>query len=201
MMNVRVLPVSVISRLLLAVVLPLAMTPSVFADGNDLVQNSPFLPEGYQSQEDRQPPRPPERPPPPSGQEPLDKIEFRGMANFGGKTEFSLFDPAQKRSFWIGLERTEGGFTITEFKEKEDAVVVSHEGKTRTISLHESKVAALVPEAPTPPSPRGRESPSVPTARPEDPEERMRNLADEIRRRREIRRALVEEAEAGNNQP
>lgn len=185
-------------QLLLGFVLSLGVAWADVSNGNELVRNSPFLPEGYQPPSDRRPTPPPARPPPPAGPDPLDRIEFRGMANFGGKTEFSLFDPAQKRSFWIGLGRTDGGFTIEEYKEKEDAVVVRHEGKARTISLHESKIAALAPDTPTPPTPRETGNRTAPAAQPENPEERMKNLADEIRRRREIRRALVEEAEANN---
>ncbi len=199
-MKVRSLTLSSVSRVLLCLVLPMAAGSAAFGDANELVRNSPFLPEGYQPPQDRRPTPPPQRPPPPSGPEPLDRIEFRGMANFGGRTEFSLFDPSQKRSFWIGLNRTEGGFTVAEYKDKEDAIVVRHEGKTRTISLHESKIAALAPEAtPAPARPREPGARPTPAAQPEDPEERMRNLADEIRRRREVRRALVEESEG--NQP
>lgn len=177
----------------------LAAQPS----GDDLVQNSPFLPEGYRPPGSER--TPPVREPPPQaprGPEPLDQIEFRGLTRFGGTTQFSLFDPNEKRSYWIELNGTEGGFTVAEYKAGEEAVVVQHEGKTRTIPLHESKIAPLAPETPRPEG-RNRDRPREQAQRPENPEERMRNLAEEIQRRREARRALLEQArdeqQQGNN--
>lgn len=197
-MNARRFTQSSWTRLLLSCALALGAASHAVAqaDGDELVENSPFLPEGYQPPQERRPPRQ-EQPPPPRGPEPLDQIEFRGMTTFNGQTSFSLFDPNQKRSFWVPLERTEGGFTVVEYKEGEEAVVVRHEGKQRTISLHESKVAALPEAAASPPRNRGRDNP--PAAQAEDPEERMKNLAEEIRRRREMRRAALEEAEASRS--
>ena len=156
-----------------------------------LIENSPFLPEGYQPpQTNQRPPREPP-PPPPRGPEPLDKIEFRGMTTIGGEPSFSLFDPEEKRSYWIPLGRTDGGFTIVDYKEDEEAVVVRHNNRNRTISLHEATIAAMPVQAPTPPTNRrgGRREQAQEA---QDPEERMQNLQEEIRRRRELRRAALE---------
>lgn len=175
-----------------ALLLPLAAL-SLHANGDDLVRNSPFLPHDYQ-------PRRPSAPTPPrqtqQQPQPLDRLEFRSITNFGGRLSFSLFDPTENRSFWIGLNERDGGFSVIEFKEKEDAVVVRHEGRTRTISLHEAKVTAMAAE-PTPPPSSRRPDRREQANRPEAAEERMQELAAEIKRRREIRRALVE----GNEPP
>jgi hypothetical protein len=123
----------------------------------------------------------------------LDRLEFRGLTKLGGKLAFSLFDPTEKRSFWIGVGQSEAGFAVVEFNEREDAVVVTHDGRTRTVSLHESQVQVLPDTAPPPVRPTGATERPTETV---DPEERMQNLAEEIRRRREVRRTLIEEAES-----
>jgi hypothetical protein len=158
---------------------------------DELVRNSPFLPDGWAPPQPRPQPAPPPRPTQP---QPLDRVEFRSKVNLGGKTTFSIFDPTNNRSHWLGLNQTEGGFTILEYKPKEDSIVVRHDGRTRTISLHEAKVQAMAEAAPapTPGRAQGGVAASQPAA---SPEERMQNLAEEIRRRREIRRALVEGGE------
>jgi hypothetical protein len=167
---------------------------------NPLLENNPFVPEGWQPPQPRQPPPQPQRPPPPAQPQPLDRLEFRSIARFNGVETFSLFDPTENRRFWLGLNQTDSGFTVTDYNPKEDSVVVKHEGKTRTIALHEAKIQAMA-EAPTPatarPGPGGR-----PTAQPAaSPEERMQDLAEEIRRRREIRRQLVEGAQQQSPTP
>lgn len=155
------------------------------AAGNDLVRNSPFVPEGWSA------PRPQERPrgpQPPAQAQPLDKVEFRGIAKVNGEASFSLFDPTKQRSYWLKLNKPDSGFTVVEYKAKEDAVVVRHEGNSRTISLHEAKVQAMAAPPPTQqPTPAAGNAQAATT-----PEARMQDLADEIRRRRAIRRALVE---------
>lgn len=169
-----------------------AGTASLQADvGKELINNSPFLPEGYT------PPRPVDRrrppPPKPPEEKPLDSLEFRSLATLSGGLTFSLYDPMEKRGFWLGVDESEAGFTILEFKEKEDAVVVRHDGETRTISLHESKVLAMAN-----PPPETRSAPQASNSEPANPEERMQNLAEEIRRRREVRRALIEKNQREN---
>jgi hypothetical protein len=199
-MNRRSFTTAILWRVFLGLVLPAAVASAAVVDGNDLARNSPFLPEGYTPPQERRAAPPPPRPTPPPGPQPLDQIEFRGMTRIGGETSFSLFDPNQKRSFWIGLGQSDGGFEVVEYKQREEAVVVKHDGKSRTIPLHQSKIAALAPDAPPPPRPTETGQQRERAVQPQDPEDRMRNLAEEIRRRREIRRALVEEAEANQQQ-
>lgn len=197
-MRIRRFTSSVVSQVLLGLALPVAIASAAVVDGDDLARNSPFLPEDYVPQQEQRRPPPPPPPPPPRGPQPLDQLEFRGMTTFGGKTEFSLFDPSQKRSFWIGIGQSGGGFQVAEFNERDQAIVVKHDGRTRTISLKESQVEAL-PAAAPPAAPREGQRQRETAAQPQDQEERMKNLQEEIRRRREVRRALVEEAES--NQP
>lgn len=175
--------------------LAIAGAPLCASPGNDLVKNSPFVPEDWSPEPPRQARA---RPTPPRQPQPLDKLEFRSIANFGGKRTFSLFDPTQNRSYWLGIDETEAGFTVVDYQEKEDSVVVRHEGRTRTVPLHVSKIQAMAQEAP--PAQRqggGQSDRTERAAEATTPEERMQNLAEEIRRRREIRRALVE----GNQPP
>lgn len=177
----------------LALISGFSAADSFAQQNNRLIENSPFLPENYQPpQTNQRPPREPP-PPPPRGPEPLDKIEFRGLTTIGGKPSFSLYDPDEKRSYWIPLGRTDGGFTIVDYNEDEEAVVVRHNDKNRTISLHEATIAAMPTPAPTPPVRRGGRGEQAQEA--QDPEERMQNLQEEIRRRRELRRAALERAQ------
>ncbi len=177
-----------------ALIMAAAVTVAHANVGDELIKNSPFLPEGYEppKPQNRTPPRPPQKP----EERPLDKLEFRSIAKLSGEMTFSLFDPMEKRGFWLGVDQSEGGFTVLEYKEKEDSVVVRHDGRTRVIPLHESKVTALA-EAPPTPTPPGGAQPAA-TEEAGTPEERMQNLAAEIRRRREIRRALIEQNQAEN---
>lgn len=186
-------PVTLIHRLvLLAIVLSLLAVPGLAA--KNLVDNSPFIPEGWRPPEPRPVrPVPPPRPERPPGPQPLDQIEFRGMAKLGGNLEFSLFDPTEKRSFWIGVGKSEGGFSVVEFNEAEGAVVVRHDGRTRTITLRESKVQAM--EETPPPRTRAEILAERRADQPVDREERMRELAEQIRNRRVARRAILGDGE------
>lgn len=192
-MNIRIRRRKTDCIVLFSILVSLVMGP--VAAGNGLVGNSPFLPEDYEpprEREERRPePRP--RPEPPRGPQPLDQLEFRGLTKFGGELAFSLYDATESRSFWIGVGQSEAGFNVVEYDEGEDAVVVRHDGNTRTVALHESKVQEM-PESEARPAQRG--SGDRRSSEAEDPEERMQNLAEEIRRRREVRRNLIEEAEA-----
>lgn len=167
--------------------------------GDELVRNSPFIPQGWQ------PPRAPERPTPRPTPErpqdrPLDRVEFRGMTVLFGERSFSIHDPSSNRSFWLREGQGEAGFRVVEFNPGDDAVIVEHDGERRTIPLHEAKVAA-VEQPRQAPRPTGGTRPQAtrgPTRQVEqDPEERMQNLAEEIRRRRELRRQILERSESG----
>ena len=160
----------------------------------DLVERSPFIPEGWSPP---QPPRPRETPPPPAQPQVLDSIEFRGMTKWQGEYMFSLFDPTERRSFWLGVNQSDSGFTVTEFNERDETVVVRHENRTRTVGLRESQVQAIpeTAEASARPAQTTRR-PSSQQQQAQSPEERMQQLAEEIRRRRAARRQVIEETQA-----
>ncbi len=160
----------------------------------DLVERSPFIPEGWSPP---QPPRPRETPPPPAQPQALDRLEFRGMTKWQGEYLFSLFDPTENRSFWLGVNQSDSGFTVSEFNERDETVVVRHENRSRSVGLRESKVQAIAESSETPPRPAqatGRQSQQRQQA--QTPEERMQQLAEEIRQRRAARRQVIEETQA-----
>lgn len=178
--------------------LALALATTSVAGARDLVSDSPFLPEGFTPSGEREQRPPPPPPQPPRGPQPLDNIEFRGLTKVGGELAFSLYDPAEQRSFWLGPGESFAGFTITEFEEGGDySIVVSHNGETRTIGLREAEVQPL--EVPRETNRNDRRRGRNENADPRSTEERMEELAAEIRRRREARRELLEQAEQRNN--
>ncbi len=158
------------------------------ADRQSLVDNSPFVWEGYVPPEERR--RQPEPPPPPPQDDPLDRLEVRGIFVMGGLTRASFFHPDDQEGFWLALEESEGGYTLVDF-DGGDSVTVRRGERERTITLKEVKVAEL---------PRGQERSArsaqqasdqtrTRPANAEQSDEQLRRAAEELRRRRAIRQS------------
>lgn len=179
--------------------------------GQDEPEKSPFLPDGYQAKNTR-----PTGPPEPS---PVARYELRSIMVLGGVHTFSLFDTKTSKGFWINLDETFEGVSVSDYKKSDESVLIRSGGQSRRLKLKEAQIVALKV---TPPKPQTstRASPQTrrkaPTGPPstipgpppsgvpsraaidnlsdEEVRSRMQKVAEEIRRRRAMRRTMAEEA-------
>ena len=157
------------------------------ADRQSLVDNSPFVWEGYVPPEERQPQREPPPPPPPQD-DPLDRLEVRGIFVMGGETRVSFFHPDDQEGFWLAMEDSEGDYTLVDF-DGGDSVTVRRGERERAITLKEVQVAEM-PRGEQRSTQSGQQRSSQSSTRQENAErsdEQLRRAAEELRRRRAIR--------------
>ena len=136
---------------------------------------------------------------------PLDTFEFNGFIKVAGEIRASVFDKTTSKNVWLTLnERHDSGLMLQRFNEGDETIVITRSGVRKELKLKTPEIAPLkVAQSPavvatsnltTPIS----ESPNAESD--EEVRERMRRVAEEIRRRRAERRALIEQRrrEAGN---
>jgi hypothetical protein len=167
---------------------------------------SPFLPPGFGA-----------APPPPPAASPLDTIELRAVLTLDGKTHVTLFDTNGNKSFTAVVGESVNNIHIAEydFSGGDDAVTLRSGAATRRVTLKKAKIVAMAtppptatplpagaPPPPTPGQPAGnvvQPPPGAPSAMPQMSDEevrrRMQNVAEEIRRRRALRREQMENAQ------
>ncbi len=153
-----------------------------FADRSSLVEDSPFIWEGYTPPEERRPP-PREEPPAPPQDDPLDRLELRGITVIGGETLVSLYHPDDQESFWLSVDESEAGYTVLDY-DGSDSIRVRRGDTERSITLKESRVAEM-PRS----QEQARQGSSGRQESAQETEERLRQAAEELRRRRAIRRS------------
>ena len=191
------------------------LIPGLSTFGQDAPEKepiNPFLPEDYKA-----PNKKATGPPEPS---PVARFELRSIMVLGGVHTFSLFDTTSKKGFWIDLDETVEGVSISNYNKIDESVLVRSGGMERTLKLKEAQIVALrvtppKPQASTASSagPKRRQVPSgPPTTIPGPPPSgipdrgpinnlsdaevraRMQKVAEEIRRRRAMRRTMADEA-------
>jgi hypothetical protein len=115
-------------------------------------------------------------------------LEFRGMFSDGGEYFFSLFDPASRRSTWVGLNESGHPFVVKAYDANQGTIAVEVQGRSLVIPLKQATVVA-VPAAPVAGSPAGNASagPLVAPKPATDEATRLAQIAEEIRRRRALR--------------
>ncbi|MCH6257520.1 hypothetical protein MLD52_13245 [Puniceicoccaceae bacterium K14] len=136
---------------------------------------------------------------------PLDHMEFDGYMSMQGKTMISLYDRKERRSYWVELNtKNQEGFEVSNFQQgggNGDSVLLRHGGKSKSIQLKNSDILTLAtPAAPTNSNANSnRKTPARASANnniakesDEEVRERMKRVAEEIRRRRAMRRSLVD---------
>ena len=150
---------------------------------------------------------------------PLDAMEFNGVVEIGGVAWLSLYDPQAKKSYWLSKEdAAEDGITLAHYdrgsQPGEESIVVRQGSMTRRLTLKDADIISLK-EAPRPAIQRAtqRAAPAVQAqtlqrvqqpkameaATDEEVRERMQRVAEEIRRRRTLRRDVVEPKANGSN--
>jgi hypothetical protein len=115
-------------------------------------------------------------------------FELRGIMSTAGGTRYCIYDPAKKTSSWVGLNEAGGSFAVKSADPAHDTVTLEAGGQRITLALHEAKVVSLGFGSPVAaPPPGGAMSNVVLRPTPEDEQRRLQAIAEEVRRRRELR--------------
>jgi hypothetical protein len=142
----------------------------------------------------------------------LDRIEFRGVMKAGDDTLVVLFDTTKSRSTVLKLDETVDGLKVTDYQSENDRVRVESGSEAKWVELREAKVIAAAIPPPQQTANAGQQ-PGRPTvaangqpantgmAQVSDDEvrKRMQRVAEEIRRRRALRRQALQEAQQQQN--
>jgi len=155
---------------------------------SDRPDDSPFVPAGFGAAA------------PAAAASPIDRFEFRGVMTLGLETFVTLVDTASSKSLTLTLGEQLEGVRATDFRPDDGSVQVESGGQSRRLKLREAKIIAMAvpPPAPPPvpgaPAMAGQPNPAVAGApiSDEDARARMQRVADEIRRRREMRRQMLQ---------
>lgn len=137
----------------------------------------------------------------------LDRIEFRGVMATGSETLVVLFDTTKSRSTVLKLNESVDGLKVTEYQPENERVRVESGKDWKWVDLLQAKVvAAAVPPPPRPANPTGPQPPApqvnggqptgaITQVSDEEVRDRMQRVAEEIRRRRALRRQALQEAQ------
>ncbi len=116
-------------------------------------------------------------------------LEFRGVFADGGEYFFSIYDPAARTSQWASLNESGDDFTLRSYDESKQTLVADYQGRSFVLALTKAPVMATAASAQKPAPPGPQPPPQVqPTPSPPDEASRLAAIADEVRRRRELRR-------------
>lgn len=202
------------ARFLVGCLLGAALTGSLAAQEQDVKGGNPFLPENYRQQDQA------EAAPEPVRANPLDKLELRGITNLGKVQSFSIYDTAISKGFWVKLNETVQGVSVSDFDKSDESVLVRSGGFSKRLKLKEAKIVALEVQAPAAQAARapagaaaagatpgmnmttgtatmnGAKTPPINNLSDDEVRARMQRVAEEIRRRRAMRREMAEEAAA-----
>lgn len=131
---------------------------------SNLVSQSPFLPPGWGKQ--TAPVKPVEEAPVVQG--PLGReLEFRGIFEMGGVTQFSVFDKTTQKGQWITLNGGTDRFSIVRYNSDKDSIVIQAGGRSEELKLAtaDDKPIPIVGQAPpnfSPPTPAPNFVPPTP---------------------------------------
>lgn len=147
-------------------------------DLDSLLQNSPFGRTTAPAQ--------------PTSTEPL---EFRGIMVEDGIHYFSLRETASARSYWVTLhDGSSGSFVASDYDAANQRLTVDYQGTQLVLSLLTPDHLVAPPATaarPPPPASASARPTAGPSASPETEAERLRNIAEEIKRRRALRQQAI----------
>lgn len=142
---------------------------------------------------------------------PLDRFEFRGVMTIGNETFVTLVDTSTSKSMTVALGEQVEGVRASEFRAEDGSIRLESGGQSKRLTLREAKIVALAVPQPTPPQPAGgppggpgqninaAQNAAGPTMTDEEARTRMQRVAEEIRRRREMRRQMLENQRNNGN--
>ncbi len=166
---------------------------AVLAGKEGLVNNSPFIPADFEDADENVQEEEPEPEPVPQDDS-LDDLELRGITVVDGEPRFSLYDPEQEFSLWLGEDEADGEYTVVGYENLEESVRVRRGDRERSIVLNEVGVGEFSADE-IERQAEARQAQVQGDAESEEAEsaERLREAAEELRRRRAIRRAEDDE--------
>lgn len=143
------------------VILTLAFSFSQSATADTLAEKNPFLPPGYGAKKP-EPPKPVVQTNGPLARE----LEFRGIAQFDGIYQFSVFNKAEQKAYWLREDQLEAGIKVSGYDAKAQSITVVKNGRTEKLSLM-SATEAPIPVASSVTMPKtNNKQPAVPGLRP-----------------------------------
>ncbi|MGB0369771.1 MAG: hypothetical protein ACPGN3_00375 [Opitutales bacterium] len=123
------------------------------SDLDSLLNRSPFLPAGYTERNEQKKPEERKREQP-------QNWALRGWTTFGGVTKVSLYNKAEKKGYWVGVNDPSAQVRVLKLDTNSRNVSISIDGRTTVLELAESTLAAAAgaarPQAqprPAPPKP------------------------------------------------
>lgn len=99
-------------------------------EASKLQTNSPFLPPDYHSAKTKV-----ALPVPQSYGPVARELEFRGVVQFKGVYEFSLFNKTEQRGYWIPENQSESGITVRAFDADSMSITVNLDGRSERLTL------------------------------------------------------------------
>jgi hypothetical protein len=107
-------------------------------------------------------------------------LQLRGIMSTDSGVKYNIFDPANKKSVWVGVNEAGASFLIKSADAHKDSVTVAANGQQTVLSLKESHVQ-------TPAANGVPQGGAVLRPTPADEQLRLQAVADEVRRRRLLR--------------
>ena len=175
-----------------AVATPAVPAPAATDPLESLVKDSPFLPVSAGGAA--------------AGQN--GPLELRGVIVERGSYSFSLYDLSSKESYWVGLNETGFPFVVRSYDPISDTVTVEQQGRVLSLTLAAARTMPASPAMASQPGPNGQgptatQPPGTPTngatqfavgvvpsSVTPDEAQRLQRIAEEIRRRRAVGKAM-----------
>lgn len=125
-------------------------------------------------------------------------LEFRSVVFETGKFFFSIYDQSARESNWVTFGETDMPFVVRSYDQEEDILTVDYQGRSLALKLQPAHTAGQVTDGSAPaPLPSAGEATGPDVIRPTHPapaqapaldadqSQRLQEMADEIRRRRQ----------------
>jgi len=88
-------------------------------------------------------PAPAAPPLPPKPEKVIDQWQFRSILAFDGRTQFSLHNPWENMTFWIGAGDTRNGIEVVSHQPDENTLTIRHGEEEKILPLTTSRVAVM----------------------------------------------------------
>jgi hypothetical protein len=121
-------------------------------------------------------------------------LEFHGVMVSPSGTEYNIYDPTKKSSYWVPANGTAGGLTVKGGDAANNTVTVEMGGQVQTLVMKDTKVQAGM-AGPMPGIAPVSGVVLHPT--PEDEQRRLQAVAEEVRRRRLLREQAAGQGPGG----
>jgi len=152
-------------------------------------------------------PKPPAQNDKPVVASPLDSLEFNGVITLDGKTHVSLRDKKANVNYWLSeSQAADDGLQVVRIESDggEDKIVVRRGAATKELQLKSFDIVTLVvPKQPvakatstaTNAAKPAAKNGAIKSASDDEVRDRMKRVAEEIRRRRAMRRSAAEQSQ------